>query len=45
MDSQKIARVFSSTAASTAARSSKSTNFADQPNLRIVLPNCWIVPP
>jgi hypothetical protein len=40
-----MARVFSSTAAASAARSSKSTNFADQPNLRMVLENCWMVPP
>ena len=45
IDSQKIARVSSSTAAPTAARSSMSTNLADQPKRRNVWVNCVTVPP
>ena len=45
MVSQNKARVLSSIAAAMALGSSKSTSLADQPNLRIVLLNCWIVPP
>jgi len=45
IDSQKMARVSASIAARTASGFSVSTRRADQPNLRMVLVNCWMVPP
>ena len=45
IDSQKTARVSSSIAARSASGSSKSTNFADHPNRRIVWLNWVTVPP
>ena len=45
IDSQKTARVLSSIAFSSAFKSSKSTNFADQPKRLIVWLNWVTVPP